>query len=70
MTLRRILFLLTAAATLGAQTFIQMSDPQFGMFTKDTSFEHETANFEFAIAAANRIRSLHQRHRQIPGSFW
>ena len=47
-----------------------MSDPQFGMFTKDTSFEHETANFEFAIAAANRIRSLHQRHRQIPGSFW
>ena len=33
-----------------------MSDPQFGMYTKDTGFEHETANFEFAIAAANRIK--------------
>src|SRR5438132_6785869 len=56
MTLRRILLALTAAATLGAQTFIQMSDPQFGMFTKDAGFEHETANFEFAIAAANRLK--------------
>jgi len=32
-----------------------MSDPQFGMFTDNKSFEHETANFEFAIAAANRL---------------
>jgi 3',5'-cyclic AMP phosphodiesterase CpdA len=56
MTLRPILLALTAAATLGAQTFIQMSDPQFGMFTKDAGFEHETANFEFAIAAANRMK--------------
>ena len=37
-------------------TFIQMSDPQFGMFTENQSFEHETANFEFAIAAANRLK--------------
>ena len=36
-------------------TFLQMSDPQFGMYTENKSFEHETANFEFAIAAANRI---------------
>jgi 3',5'-cyclic AMP phosphodiesterase CpdA len=36
--------------------FIQMSDPQFGMYTDNKSFEHETANFEFAIAAANRVR--------------
>jgi 3',5'-cyclic AMP phosphodiesterase CpdA len=37
-------------------TFIQMSDPQFGMFTANKSFEHETANFEFAIATANRLK--------------
>src|SRR3954454_25255729 len=37
-------------------SFIQMSDPQFGMFTKNQGFEHETANFEFAVAAANRMK--------------
>lgn len=37
-------------------TFIQMSDPQFGMFTANKSFDHETANFEFAIATANRLK--------------
>src|SRR5262249_19443608 len=47
---------LWAAANLGAQTFIQMSDPQFGMFSKDQNFEHETVNFEFAIANANRLK--------------
>ena len=36
-------------------SFIQMSDPQFGMYTENKSFEHETANFEFAVAAANRL---------------
>jgi hypothetical protein len=41
---------LACAGTLAAQTFIQMSDPQFGMFTKNASFEHETVNLEFAIA--------------------
>jgi 3',5'-cyclic AMP phosphodiesterase CpdA len=43
-------------AALGAQTFIQMSDPQFGMFSKDQNFEHETVNLEFAIANANRLK--------------
>jgi 3',5'-cyclic AMP phosphodiesterase CpdA len=38
-----------------AFSFIQMSDPQFGMYTENKSFEHETANFEFAVAAANRL---------------
>jgi predicted MPP superfamily phosphohydrolase len=56
MTIRRILLAFSFAATLGAQTFIQMSDPQFGMFTENKSFEHETANFEFAIASANRLK--------------
>jgi predicted phosphodiesterase len=44
------------AGALSAQTFIQMSDPQFGMYTKDADFVHETANFEFAIATANRLK--------------
>jgi serine/threonine-protein phosphatase CPPED1 len=48
---------LTAALAWSADpfTFIQMSDPQFGMYTENKSFEHETANFEFAVAAANRL---------------
>ena len=55
-----LLVVLTAAfASHPARTppffFIQMSDPQFGMFTADSSFTQETANFEFAIATANRL---------------
>lgn len=46
---------LVAAGTLCSQSFIQMSDPQFGMFLKDAAFPHETANFDFAIATANRL---------------
>jgi len=55
---RAPVLLLMAAGFLVASepfSFIQMSDPQFGMFTDNKSFEHETANFEFAIAAANRL---------------
>ena len=55
MTLSRLFLALALAGTLAAQTFIQMSDPQFGMYTKDADFAHETANLEFAIAAANRL---------------
>jgi 3',5'-cyclic AMP phosphodiesterase CpdA len=36
--------------------FIQMSDPQFGMFADDKEFAQETINFEMAIATANRLR--------------
>ena len=36
--------------------FIQMSDPQFGMFTDNKSFDKETRNFEKAIAEANRLK--------------
>jgi len=35
--------------------FIQMADPQFGFFTANADFARETANFEKAIAAANRL---------------
>ena len=56
-TLRRLTALLLAwAGILAAQTFLQMSDPQFGMYSKDQNFVHETANFEFAIATANRLK--------------
>ena len=55
MTIQRLLLALALAGTLAAQTFIQMSDPQFGMFTKDKDFAQETANLEFAIATANRL---------------
>jgi predicted phosphodiesterase len=48
--------ILAFAAPLGAQNFLQMSDPQFGMYAKDTGFEHETVNFDFAIATANRLK--------------
>jgi 3',5'-cyclic AMP phosphodiesterase CpdA len=33
-----------------------MTDPQFGMYAKDADFAHETANFEYAIANANRLK--------------
>jgi 3',5'-cyclic AMP phosphodiesterase CpdA len=36
--------------------FIQLTDPQFGMFTDNTNFVQETANFEFAAATVNRLR--------------
>ncbi len=36
--------------------FLHMSDPQFGMYTADRDFVQETANFEFAIANANRLK--------------
>jgi len=56
MTIRRIATLLAFAGSLAAQTFVQMSDPQFGMYEKDAGFAHETANFDFAIATANRLK--------------
>ena len=36
--------------------FIQLTDPQFGMSANNANFEQETANFEFAIATANRLK--------------
>jgi len=53
---RFVLFAFIMAAPLAGQNFIQMSDPQFGMYTKNVGFAHETANFEFAIATANRLK--------------
>jgi len=52
----RILLALAFAATLAAQTFIQMTYPQFGMYAENRGFAQETANFEFAVATANRLK--------------
>jgi len=52
------LLLVSATRTEAAEPlfFIQLTDPQFGMFTSDADFRQETANFEFAIATANRLK--------------
>lgn len=39
-----------------ARFFMVASDPQFGMYAKDSNFVQETANFEMVIATANRLR--------------
>lgn len=54
--LKRILLALLFAGSLAAQTFLHLSDPQFGFYTNNKGFEQETANFEFAIATANRLK--------------
>jgi 3',5'-cyclic AMP phosphodiesterase CpdA len=56
MKIRGFALALCFAATLAAQSFIQMSDPQFGMFSNNQNFAHETINFDFAIASANRLK--------------
>jgi hypothetical protein len=58
MNVRNLVLTMWMAGTLAAQTFIQMSDPQFGMYTKNANFEHETVNFEFAIVSANRLKPM------------
>jgi 3',5'-cyclic AMP phosphodiesterase CpdA len=52
------LLLLLSIAARAAEPFffIQLSDPQFGMFTSNKDFAQETANFEFAVATINRLR--------------
>ena len=52
------LALLVSASMPAAESFffIQITDPQFGMFTDNKDFAQETANLEFAVAAINRLR--------------
>jgi serine/threonine-protein phosphatase CPPED1 len=48
------------AGALGAQPerffFVQITDPQLGMYTSNANFAQETANLEFAVATVNRLR--------------
>ena len=50
-----LIFILASKAQ-PAGFFLQMSDPQFGMYSENKDFAQETVNFEFAIATANRLR--------------
>jgi 3',5'-cyclic AMP phosphodiesterase CpdA len=36
--------------------FIMLADPQFGLYEFDMGFSRETANYEFAVAAINRLK--------------
>jgi serine/threonine-protein phosphatase CPPED1 len=36
--------------------FIQLTDPQLGMYAANANFAQETANLEFAVATVNRLR--------------
>ena len=49
-----VLLALAAILPAGDLVFIQMSDPQFGMFSENRDFAQETINFDKAIAAANK----------------
>ncbi len=51
-----LLFGLTKAEAAEPLFFIQLSDPQFGMYANNADLRQETANFEFAIANANRLK--------------
>jgi serine/threonine-protein phosphatase CPPED1 len=46
---------MAAKASAQDQFFLQMADPQFGMYTNNLGFAQETANLEFAVATANRL---------------
>ena len=50
-----LFFFATKAFAQAPFFFIQTTDPQFGMFAEDKNFVHETANWEFVIASANRL---------------
>ncbi len=55
-----LLCTLAALASAGAAQqapwfFLQLSDPQFGMYEANAGFDQERANFEFTIATANRL---------------
>jgi len=47
---------LVAAGAAEPLFFIQLSDSQFGFYAQNTNTQQETANFEFAIATANRLK--------------
>ena len=51
-----VFLLLPAAGQEKPLYFIMMTDPQFGMYQADKGFERETANYEFAVAAVNRLK--------------
>ena len=65
MIIRRLLPALAFAGTLAAQTLIQMSHPQFGMYTKNEGFAHETVNFDWG-ECLNKVMASVQAVRGRP----
>lgn len=52
-----VLAVVSRVAAAGAPFyFIQLSDPQLGMFTDNRDFAQDAANFEFAVTAVNRLK--------------
>jgi 3',5'-cyclic AMP phosphodiesterase CpdA len=51
-----LLALATAAAGAEPWFFIQLSDPQLGMFANNANVTQEVGNFEFVVANINRLR--------------
>lgn len=51
-----LLFALAAVEVRGDFIFVQICDTQFGFANKDLTFEAETAHFEQAAAAINRLK--------------
>ena len=50
---------LTRSSVVAAEEpffFIQLSDPQLGMFTDNRDFAQDSANFEFSVTAVNRLK--------------
>ena len=51
-----LLICVCAAPAAGPFFFVQISDPQFGMYSGGGEFAQESANLEFAVAAINRLK--------------
>lgn len=55
-----VAFLVALAGRISAASapffFVQLSDPQLGMFTDNRDFAQDAANFEFAVTAVNRLK--------------
>jgi len=55
-----LLFLLWCGTVLAREArpffFIQLTDPQLGMYAADADVAQEAANLEFAVATANRLK--------------
>lgn len=56
LTIAALLCWSAAAQNTDPYFFIQLADPQFGMFTGDKSFDQETLNYDFVVANINRLK--------------
>jgi 3',5'-cyclic AMP phosphodiesterase CpdA len=50
------IFLISGRSQEKPLYFVILADTQFGMYESDRGFERETSNYEFAVAAVNRLK--------------